>query len=277
MPGLEDELGDVVRKARTGLGIDLADLARQTGMSEQDLKGVEVYTKHPNEAQVRRLADVLKLRPDQLWALAEDTWEAPEPSWRIGDGFTVECITNHYPEHCYVVTSSGGESFVVDPGGEAERVAQTATAGGRRPAGILITHNHRDHTEALVAVQQATGAPVFIHAADAQGAAGVPAAQVRTFSSDGDLRVGGVAVRVLHTPGHTPGSTTYVVRSGDDVAAFCGDTLFAGSAGNARAGYDAILHSVRQKILALPPHATLYPGHGPATTVANELERNPFA
>jgi glyoxylase-like metal-dependent hydrolase (beta-lactamase superfamily II) len=72
-------------------------------------------------------------------------------------------------------------------------------------------------------------------------------------------------------------SAGVVVRSGDDVAAFCGDTLFAGSAGNARAGYDAILHSVRQKILALPPHATLYPGHGPATTVANELERNPFA
>ena len=98
---------------------------------------------------------------------------------------------------------------------------------------------------------------------------------VRTFGADGALQVGGIDVRTLHTPGHTPGSVTYVLSDEGVTAAFCGDTLFAGSAGNARAGYDALMASLR-KISALPVDTVLYPGHGPQTTLANELEKNPF-
>jgi glyoxylase-like metal-dependent hydrolase (beta-lactamase superfamily II) len=99
---------------------------------------------------------------------------------------------------------------------------------------------------------------------------------VRTFGADGALDAGGIAVRTLHTPGHTPGSATYVLSAGEATAGFCGDTLFAGSAGNARAGYATLLRSLRDKLATLPPNTIFYPGHGPATTLANERERNPF-
>ena len=84
MPGLEDELGDVVKKARTGLGLSVAELAARSGLSENDLKGVEVYTRHPEEADVRRLADALGLRPDALWELADGAGRRPRCPGRSG-------------------------------------------------------------------------------------------------------------------------------------------------------------------------------------------------
>ena len=276
MPGLEDELGDIVRKARSGLGIEVPQLAQSAGLTERELKGLEVYTFRPSEQQVRALAAALQLGADQLWEIANEAWSAPEVPWSIGDGYTIDCLTNEYPEHCYVVTARSGECLVVDPGAEAERVVAEAKRDGRRPVGILITHRHQDHTGALVPVQAATGVPVYIHQDDVEGAAGVPASAVKTFGTDGELTVGGIALRTLHTPGHTPGSATFVLAAGGGTAAFCGDTMFAGSAGNARAGYEALLSSLREKLAKLPPATVLYPGHGPQTTLANELQRNPF-
>jgi hydroxyacylglutathione hydrolase len=276
MPGLEDELGDVVRKARAGLGMEVGAVAQQVGLTERDLKGLEVYTFRPDETQVRRLARVLQLREDQLWELAQESWSAPEVPWQIGDAYTIDRLTNDFPEHCYVVTGRDGTCVIVDPGAEPERVVQTATQHGRRPVAILITHAHHDHTGAVVPVQRATGARVHVHRADVSGVDGVPAAAVETFDDDGVLSIAGFDVRTLHTPGHTPGSATFVIEGAGRRAAFCGDTLFAGSAGNSRAGYQVLLSSLRDKLAKLPPETPLYPGHGPATTVANELERNPF-
>lgn len=275
MPGLEDELGDIVRKARSGLGLKMADVAQRAGLAERELKSLEVYTFHPNETQVRALAEVLQLRPDRLWEIAQESWSAPEVPWSIGP-LTVDCLTNDYPEHCYVVTAPDGACLIVDPGDEAERVVATATQAGRRPAAILITHGHQDHTGAVVPVQRATGAPVYVHQADAESVSGVPGGAVKTFGADGEIEAGGIRFRTLATSGHTPGSVTYVLEIGSASAAFCGDTLFAGSAGNSRHSYAAILSSLRDKLAKLPPETVLYPGHGPATTVANELEKNPF-
>ncbi len=265
-----------MKKARTGLKLSLESVAAQSGLSEQDLKGVEVYTKHPAESEVRRLGGVLGLRPDQLWDLAQETWSAPDVPWQIGTEYTVDCLTNHYPEHCYVVTAASGECLVVDPGDEAERIVQTATRDGRRPVAILITHRHRDHTGAVVPVQGATGAPVYVQSSDREGVAGVPGAAVRLLEGDVEVTAGPFRLRVVHTPGHTPGGATFVLQSATATAAFCGDTLFAGSAGSAGHSYTELLHSLRQKLAQLPPPTVFYPGHGPATTLANEIARNPF-
>jgi glyoxylase-like metal-dependent hydrolase (beta-lactamase superfamily II) len=275
MPGLEDELGDVVKKARAGRGMEQAHLAERAGLTERELKALEVYTFTPTEKQVRALAVELALRGDQLWALAQDSWSAPDVPRRIGQRYSVEWLTNHYPEHCYVVTAGDGECVIVDPGAEPDPIVNTATRHGRRAVAILITHRHQDHTGVANEVQRATGAPVYVHQDDEEGVAAVARHAVRTFGADGELRLGGFTVRTIHTPGHTPGSVTYVISSDGETGAFCGDTLFAGSAGNARAGYDLLLASLR-KIAALPKGSVLYPGHGPQTTLANELERNPF-
>lgn len=276
MPGLEDELGDIVRKARSGLGIEVPQLAQSAGLSEHELQGLEVYTFRPSEQQVRALAAALQLGADQLWEIADETWSAPDVPRSIGDAYTIDCLTNDYPEHCYVITATDGACLIVDPGAEPDRVIAEATRNGRRPAGILITHRHQDHTGALVPVQRATGAPVFIHKEDVEGASDVPSTSVNPFTNDGELSAGGIAFRTLHTPGHTPGSCTYVISAGETTAAFCGDTMFAGSAGNARHSYQSLLKSLREKLAKLPPSTRLYPGHGPQTTLANELQRNPF-
>ena len=283
MPGLEDEFGDVVRKARSGLGLSAEQLATQTGLSERELKSIEAYTGHPDEAQVRRLAQVLQLRADQLWAMAQDSWSAPDVPWTIGDTFQIQRLTNHYPEHCYVITDRDGHCLIVDPGDEAGRIIEAATgpsewakAPQSAPRGILITHYHQDHTGAVVPVQRAAKTHVYVHEADRQGVSGVPEHAVKTFTGDGEIKAGPFTVRVLHTPGHTAGGATYVLAADGHTAAFCGDTLFAGSVGNARFGYAALLSSVREKLGRLPPDTVLYPGHGPATTVANEHARNSF-
>jgi len=276
MPGLEDELGDIVRKARSGLGIEIQDLAQRAGMAERELKSLEVYTFRPTEQQTRALAAALRLRADQLWDIAQESWSAPDVPWSIGGELTIDCLTNEYPEHCYIITNGTGACLIIDPGDEADRVVQAATADGRRPVALLITHRHQDHTGAVVPVQKATNAPVYIHQDDIEGVQGVPQSSVRTFGSNGDLDVAGFRIGTLHTPGHTPGSATYILTVGDATAAFCGDTLFAGSAGNARSGYDTILSSMRDTLATLPPGTVFYPGHGPATTLANEVERNPF-
>lgn len=280
MPGLEDELGDIVAKARTGLGLSVATLAARSGISEPSLKAVEVYTVQLAEAQVRRLAEVLDLRPDQLWELAQDTWSAPAPPWKIGETYTIDRLTNAYPEHCYVLTSTApttsGQCIIVDPGDEPDRIIETASRDGRQACAILITHRHQDHTGALVPVQRATGAPVYVQASDGEGAAGVPQSAVHHLEGDGRFQAAGDDIQVLHTPGHTAGSATFVIAAAGQTAAFCGDTLFAGSAGRAGFSYAALLTSVRQKLAGLPRNTILYPGHGPATTLENEAQRNPF-
>jgi glyoxylase-like metal-dependent hydrolase (beta-lactamase superfamily II) len=275
MAALEDELGDVVRKARTGLGLDLSTLSQRVAISEQDLRGLEVYTHVPDESQVRRLADALQLRPDPLVWLAKGAWDPPEPSWRVGATYGIERITTSFPEHCYVVSSTAGECIVVDPGDEADRILATATREGRRVSGIFITHGHHDHIGAVVPLQRVTAVPVYVGAADAKSVDTVGAA-LCPLERDSRVEVGSFDVRVLHTPGHTAGGCTFVLEAGGETAAFCGDTLFAGSAGNSRHSYPALLHSLREKLAKLPATTFLYPGHGPATTIANEVARNPF-
>ena len=155
-----------------------------------------------------------QLRPEPLWELAQDSWSAPDVPWTVGPDVTIERLTNHYPEHCYILSLPSGETLIVDPGAEPERVLQAATRDGRRPLGILVTHRHQDHTGAVVPVQAATGAPVFVHAEDVEGVQGVPSGAVRTFGADGALEVQPFQVHTLHTPGHTPGSATFVAAPG---------------------------------------------------------------
>ena len=276
MPELEDELGDVVKKARAGLGLSLATLAERSGLTESELQAIEVYTGHPDEAAVRRLAEALQLRPEPLWELAQDSWSAPDVPWSVGPDVTSSASPT--------TTPSTATSSPCLPERRSSSTPERSRSGCRRrppgtggaPLGILVTHRHQDHTGAVVPVQAATGAPVFVHADDVEGVQGVPSGAVRPFAEDGALEVQPFQVHTLHTPGHTPGSATFVLRRGEDVAAFCGDTLFAGSAGNPRAGYQALLNSLRLKLGGLPSGTVFYPGHGPSTTLANERERNPF-
>ncbi len=184
-----------------------------------------------------------------------------------------------------------GEAVVIDPGDEVERVLEILERHRLRLKHVVATHAHIDHVGGLEKLKEATGAPVLIHEADlplyrnlAMQAAwlGVPSPgviEIDQFLKPGDLlRFGPLALEVLHTPGHSPGSLS-LHMAGDHARIFSGDTLFQGSIGRTDlwgGSYDQILRSIHETLLRFPDEMPVFPGHGPSTTIGQEREFNPF-
>jgi len=192
---------------------------------------------------------------------------------------------------CYVLGEDGGEGAIIDPGDEADRIAQAAGLLGLTVKYIVLTHAHVDHIGALAEVREAfPQAEVTIHADDAEMLAR-PSLNLSLFLGgaikcrpadrllhEGDtLEVAGLAMTVIHAPGHTPGGIClYIPEAG---VVFTGDVLFAGGIGRTdfpRGNEALLLSSIRHKLLVLPPETIVYPGHGPSSTIGDEKAGNPF-
>jgi glyoxylase-like metal-dependent hydrolase (beta-lactamase superfamily II) len=188
--------------------------------------------------------------------------------------------------NCFVVGEGEGPVFVIDPAGGAERIL--AAVAERAVEAVVLTHGHFDHLGAAGDVMSATGAPLWAHEADASAASSALLNGARLFGfddeappvdrelADGDEIVASeLVLRVIHTPGHTPGGISLL--GGGHL--FCGDTVFAGSVGRTDfPGGSAreLKRSIVEHIAVLPPETVIHPGHGPDTTVGQELSRNPF-
>lgn len=164
----------------------------------------------------------------------------------------------------YVAGCPGtGLAVVIDPADEAGRILEAIA--GLSVQAILVTHGHPDHSGAAPALARALGIPVYLHPADAPRA-GLPATQPL---GDGDeIRFGGASLRVIHTPGHTPGSVCLFGGG----CLFSGDTLFPGGPGAAEGpgAFATIMASLRRRLFTLPDDTRVLPGHGPETTIADE-------
>jgi hydroxyacylglutathione hydrolase len=191
--------------------------------------------------------------------------------------------------HCHIVASETTlEAIVIDPGGDADRILAELRRLNLRVVQIVDTHGHFDHTLANGRVKEATGAPLSIHQADAEMLTNPlkgfsfwagnlkPGPAADGFLKDGDvLRAGEVSLKVLHTPGHSPGSISLCT----DGAVFSGDALFQGSIGRTDfpgGDYETLIRSIRTRLLTLPDETVVYTGHGPNTTVGAERLDNPF-
>jgi len=182
------------------------------------------------------------------------------------------------------------EAVVVDPGQDPGPFVARLRDEGWRVRGLVCTHAHFDHIGGAARLKHVTGAPVFMHADDQDqydhlnlqaqwlGMPAPPRTEVDANPKEGDtLTLGGVAMHVLHTPGHTQGSVAlYIPAEGLLIG---GDTLFRDSIGRTDLpGGDAkqILKSIRTKLLVLPEETRVICGHGPETTIGREKELNPF-
>lgn len=187
-------------------------------------------------------------------------------------GLTITKVaTPPFENNCYLLRCTAtGSTVLVDAAGDAAQLL--ALVGDGQLVGIVQTHNHWDHVQALAEVRQATGAPVLAHPGDAEGLP-VPVDQLL---QDGDtISVGEATLTVLHLLGHTPGSIALLYAGDPDRPhLFCGDSLFPGGPGNTEKDpvrFGQLLDDLERKVFGpLPDHTWIYPGHGTDTTVGAE-------
>lgn len=192
--------------------------------------------------------------------------------------------------NCYLVScTETREAVVIDPGDDGERILRAAEEAGLTVRLIVDTHAHFDHVGANGAVRDATGAPIAIHRLDARtltlpvqirglrlGGTVSPPAD-RLLEDGEEIAVGRESLQVLHTPGHTPGGIS-LYHAGEPLV-FSGDALFQLGVGRTDlpgGDYDALMRSIRGRLFALPEATTVYPGHGPTTTIGTERAGNPY-
>ncbi|MCK5836958.1 MAG: MBL fold metallo-hydrolase [Desulfobacula sp.] len=193
-----------------------------------------------------------------------------------------------YEVNTYIVSCPETlEGIIIDPGGEDEKVHRVIEDHHIHPRYLINTHGHRDHVQSNVAISTHYDIPVCMHEDDKtffqDRAASQAPETIKTYDIDRVLHhedilsVGTLKVKVIHTPGHTPGSVCLSINN----CLFSGDTLFVGSAGRADlpgGNFHTLIRSIHQRLVPLPPDTILYPGHDygstPVSTIGREIKEN---
>ncbi len=194
--------------------------------------------------------------------------------------------------NCYLLADEASKTgLLIDPGDEGDSILEMIRGHGVKVSDILITHSHLDHVGALDEVRDALGADVHMNPKElplfdrvaAQGLAfGLQLRRPRTPEkelADGQvLEAGGLSIRVIETPGHSPGGVCLLLEKPRRLL-LTGDTLFAGGIGRTDlwgGSYEQLIASIKQRLLSLEGELAVYPGHGPPSTIGEERRHNPF-
>lgn len=213
-------------------------------------------------------------------------------SWKI------DCIVvGPIQCNCYILSDTiSGKAYLIDPGAESEELLEYLQKKKFDLPAILVTHGHLDHIGGIEMIRSEISAPVYYHAGDKPLYENL-SAQARMFGAlpedflarqpkvgeasladDQTFPFGQGEIRVVHTPGHTPGSVCFHAI-GEESVVFSGDTLFEGSIGRTDLGggsFERIMQSIKGRLMKLEDSVPVLPGHGPSTTIGAERRHNPF-
>ena len=278
---LEDELSDILKKARMGQGLTAQALAQRAGLSTADVTALERNDRAPSPEQVRALATALGLRAEPLLEIAAGNW-APHPvDGRLKGVEPIYGDIGGYTVTGYLLyDGEGGDGLLIDTAYNPSAVLACIDRHQVTLRVICLTHGHADHADGLDEILAQWPVPVYLGEADLPLLSWRPPAHaLRLLSPEKEgetIEAGSLEVRSIVTPGHTPGGLCFLDEARQ--VCFVGDTLFAGSIGRANpfSLYPQHLASVRKRLMALPPSMVLLPGHGPGTTVVDEQAHNPF-
>ena len=247
---LEDNLSDIIKKAQQGLKISSEELSRLTAISIAELEQLKLY-KQPTQQQVNSLADFLKLDPKKLSLIAFNKWHPSQKEHK--DVIMVQQDFHNNKTNNYLIIQKD-ECIIIDSAGE-QAIFNEVKKRALRPLAILITHNHSDHIAGVAKLQSKYNCPVYQE------------------QEDSAIELGSFKIKILKTPGHSQNHNCFLYKN----YCFTGDLIFAGSIGNSNeVPYQTHLSTIKKKILSLPASTLLFPGHGPATSVKEELNNNPF-
>lgn len=268
---IEDAFEDVLGKAARGLGLSEPQLAQRSGLP---LAAVQRLLEGEfNAGELRQLAPALGLDPEKLVALAAGQWY-PAPVTLEGlcvynTPFPVpgykEMTVNNY----LIYDSSSAAAVVFDSGSNPEALLSDLRHEKLQLQALFLTHTHRDHIATYHRIVEATQCALYAPALE-------PLADAQPVAPGDRFQFGGLQLEARQTAGHSPAGTSYLVDGLAERVAIVGDALFCLSIGKAHDAYQQALRDNREQILSLPAATILCPGHGPLTTVGQELAHNPF-
>ena len=263
---LEDNYTDILGKAMRGLKLDDQSLAQRAGVGLPELQSLK--SGEYSVAVAAKVAPVLGLNIGALSEVAEKHYHPRDVTLDGLEQFNTpfdDMTVNAY----MVWDPKTHEAAVFDTGTDTSGILAEAAAKGLTIRHIFITHTHGDHIFDLDRLREKTGAEVWVGDRE-------PVAGAHTFAPGQSWQLGDLKIESRLTWGHSPGGVTYVISGLDRPVAVVGDSIFAGSMGGGIVSYgDAVKNNI-EKILTLPTTTIVCPGHGPLTTVGEELKSNPF-
>lgn len=187
-----------------------------------------------------------------------------------------------YAANCYLVMDEVTKSAaVIDPGGDSDDIIKEIDRLDAKVQYILLTHGHFDHVGAVDEMREKYDIPVYINKKDeelinrGENVFGQIADSNNELTDGMTVELGNLRIKCIETPGHTPGGMCFLVEK----ALFTGDTLFSGSIGRTDfvcGDFNSIINSIKSKLLILNDDISVYPGHGPSTSIGIERASNPF-
>lgn len=265
---LEDNLQDIITKACTIKDVDLEKVAEESGLNYDELSSLLVEGNLKSEANYKAIGRILGLSPAKLKNIAEG-WH-PEPInldyWNAKQFLTI----NLFPVNCYLLwDDKSHEAAMFDTGFDARESIPFILKKELRLKYVFITHTHIDHCNAAREFRSKFPMAICINAPD-----GIKIRNGMEFA------LGSLRIKVIHIPTHSVDSFAYLVEGFPDnlpPVVFTGDIIFAGSIGKiSYAEGKFYLPMIKDRILSLPLKTVICPGHGPLTTVEEELKNNPF-